>query len=168
MRAPRSIMVCTVSCQSSGVFRDAVRFESLWQSWQNSVAIAFPSPSGNSADLGGCAAAAPGEPDEGAAADGDPAAGAALCGPKFLTRYAIRVSTLSCGMRAPRSIMVCTVSCQSSGVLRDAIRFESLWQSWQYSVAIAFPSPSANSTPGFGCVGEAGGVVAGPVCCAAG
>src|SRR5258706_10278928 len=167
MRAPRSIMVCTVSCQSSGVLRDALRFESLWQSWQNSVAMAFPSPSGNSAGLGGCAAAALGELDEGAAPAEGPAAGAAVCGPKFLTRYAIRVSTLSCGRRAPRSIMVCTVSCQSSGDLRADVRFESLWQSWQYSVAIAFPSPSGNSAVAFGCEEEAAAAVPGPACCGA-
>jgi len=54
------------------------------------------------------------------------------------------------------SIINCTVSCQSSGAFRAFARFANLWQSWQNSVAIAFPSPSGNSTAGFGCDGDAG------------
>src|ERR1700704_166514 len=86
-RAPRSIIVSTVSCQSSAAFFAFVRFVSLWQSWQNSVAIAFPSPSGNSTAFGVSAGVAAGESDNGAAAGVDPAAGTAACGPKFLARY---------------------------------------------------------------------------------
>src|ERR1700676_2435490 len=82
--------------------------------------------------------------------------GASAMGPKFLARYATRISTLSCGRSAPRSIMVCTVSCQSSGALRAFVRFVNLWQSWQYSVAIALPSPSGSS-PFLGACGVAAG-----------
>ena len=42
--------------------------------------------------------------------------------------------------------MVCTVSFQSSRLLCALVRFVSLWQAWQFSVAMAFPSPSGNST----------------------
>ena len=41
-------------------------------------------------------------------------AGTSVFGGKFLARYLTRISTSSCGKRAPRSIMVCTVSTQSS------------------------------------------------------
>jgi len=43
------------------------------------------------------------------------------------------------------------------------VTFVNLWQSWQNSVAIAFPSPSGNSTTGFGGDGEAGVTVSCPL-----
>ena len=71
------------------------------------------------------------------------AAGAeASFGPKFLARYCTRTSTLSGGTFAPRSIIVCTVSFQSSRLLWALVRLVSLWQVWQYSVAMGLPSPS--------------------------
>jgi len=45
------------------------------------------------------------------------------------------------------------------GVFRAFVTFVNLWQSWQNSVAIVFPSPSGNSTTGFGCDGEAGAML---------
>src|ERR1700674_864348 len=53
--------------------------------------------------------------------------------------------------------MVCTVSFQSSRLLWAFVKFVSLWQAWQFSVAIAFPSPSGNSTAAFAGPGRGGG-----------
>ena len=163
--APRSIIVCTVSFQSSRLLCAFVRFVSLWQAWQFSVAIALPSPSGNSTTALAVAGAA------GAAASGAAAgvAGAAACGlaaagslgPKLATRYCAKISILSSGMLAPRSIIVWIVSFQSSKFLCAFVKFVSRWHSWQNSSAIGLPSPSGNTT-GFGAGGAAGGGAACP------
>lgn len=161
-------MVCTVSFQSSKLLWAFVRFVSLWQAWQFSVAISLPSPSGKTtgaalpavcpgalgapAALGEAADAAGGAPagefaaDAAGAAVAEFAAGAASCGPKFLTRYAAKMSTLSSGMVAPRSIMVWMVSFQSSRLLCALVKFVSRWHIWQYSVAMGLPSPSGSTT----------------------
>src|SRR5579871_6275393 len=140
--------------------------------------MALPSPSGRStvAGLAGAALAEAGSaaPAAGCAgADDDcagaedaalePASAAAGLGPKLVKRYCARVSTFSSGMRAPRSIMVRIVSFQSSKSLCALVRFVSLWQSWQNSVAIGLPSPSG-STTGFGAAGAAGVAVGGAAC----
>src|ERR1700722_8728602 len=105
-------MVCTVSFQSSRFLCAFVRFVSLWQAWQFSVAIAFPSPSGNStialaagAGALGDAASEDGADPAGTAA-GPLVAEVAALGPKLAARYCAKTSTLSSGMLAPRSIMV--------------------------------------------------------------
>src|ERR1700758_3581339 len=102
--APRSIISWTVSFQSSRFLCALVRFVSLWQAWQFSVAIAFPSASGNSktgfagAGLGVLGAAASGE-GVGVAGEAAGAFAAAVVslGPKFAARYFARVSILSSG-----------------------------------------------------------------------
>src|ERR1700722_6081220 len=104
-------MVCTVSFQSSRLLCAFVKFVSLWQAWQFSVAIAFPSPSGNStAGLAGAGAGGAAEFGAGAGVPGVAAgafAGAlASLGPKLAARYCANTSTLSSGILAPRSIMV--------------------------------------------------------------
>src|SRR5579863_5267036 len=163
-------MVCTVSFQSSRLLCALVRFVSLWQAWQFSMAIAFPSPSGNSTTAlaaAGAAAAVLGVAgsDEAGGVAGSAAcafaAGAASFGPKFAARYFAKVSTLSSGMLAPRSIMVWIVSFQSSRLLWAFVKFVSLWHIWQYSVAMGLPSPSGNST-GCGAEGAAAGGAACP------
>src|SRR5579863_6738811 len=163
--APRSIMVCTVSFQSSRFLCAFVRLVSLWQAWQFSTAIAFPTPSGNSTTALAGAAAVAAESGVGAGVAGVIAgafaAGVAFFGPKFATRYFAKISTLSSGMLAPRSIMVWIVSFQSSRSLCALVKFVSLWHIWQYSVAIGLPSPSGNST-GFGAADAAGGAAACP------
>src|ERR1700674_1573250 len=166
--APRSIMVCTVSFQSSRFLCALVRFVSLWQAWPFSIAIAFPSPSGNSTT----ALAGAGVLGTAASGDGAGVAGAGACafgpgaaslGPKYLVRYAARTSILSSGMLAPRSIMVWIVSFQSSRFLCAFVKLVSRWHIWQYSVAMGLPSPSGNST-GFGAGGAAAGGGGGGAC----
>src|SRR5271169_6163864 len=101
-------MSCTVSFQSSKLLWALVRLVSLWQTWQFSVAIALPSPSGNSttalAGAGVLGAAASGDEADGAGAT-VAAAGVASLGGKFTARYFASASIFSGGRREPRSII---------------------------------------------------------------